>query len=132
MLDTDTASYLLKGLAPAVDERAAALPAAKLCISAITRAELLLGVQLKPGATRLAQLVDQLLLRIRTLPWDETAADRFAGIAAKLHRAGTPIGTLDTQIAAHALAAEAVLVTNNLRHFERVPGLALENWVAGH
>jgi tRNA(fMet)-specific endonuclease VapC len=132
MLDTDTSSYLIRGSAPALDKRIRALAPEKVCISSVTRAELLFGVRLKDGATRLSRLVDQFLYRIKSLPWDAVAADRFAALAAELTRAGTPIGAMDAMIAGHALAVGAVLVTNNMRHYARVGGLLVENWTSTH
>lgn len=128
MLDTDTVSYFIRGRTPSLDARMAAVSAKHLCISAVTWGELLFGLKLKEGANRLAQLVDQFRLRVRCLPWDEAAAIHFASIAANLHHAGTPIGSMDAMIAAHAMAANAVLVSNNTRHFSRVAGLRVENW----
>ena len=129
MLDTDTVRYLVRGRAPALDARMAAVSPEYLCISAATRGELLYGLNLKDGAHRLALLVDQVLRRVRCLPWDEAAATHFASLAAELHKAGTPIGTMDAMIAGHAMATGAVLVTNNARHFSRVAGLTVENWI---
>jgi tRNA(fMet)-specific endonuclease VapC len=128
MLDTNIVSVALRGHAE-VDARLAQLASERWCISAITRAELRFGVAMKPGATTLARLVDAFLQAARTLPWDEAAADAHGRVRASLRSAGSPIGDFDEMIAAHALAAGAVLVTDNLRHFERVPGLALENWI---
>ncbi len=132
MLDTDMASYLVRGKVPALDARVAVVPAEQLCISAVTRGELLYGIKLKNGAHRLGQVIDQFLRRIQCLAWDETAATHFADIAAELHKAGTPIGSMDAMIAGHAMATGAVLVTNNARHFSRVAGLNLENWSQSH
>jgi tRNA(fMet)-specific endonuclease VapC len=64
------------------------------------------------------------------LPWDSAAADVYAKISAKLEKNGMPIGYADTMIAAHALSIDAILVTNNTKHFQSVKGLQLENWVA--
>jgi tRNA(fMet)-specific endonuclease VapC len=128
MLDTDTVSYFIKGNTPAIDAQVAAVSPKRLCISAVTLGELLYGLKLKDGARRLAQLVDQFLLRVQCLPWDEAAATHFASIAADLHKAGTPIGSMDAMIAGHAMASGAVLVTNNARRFSRVAGLTVENW----
>ena len=132
MLDTDTVSYLVKGKTPALDTRVAAVFPKHLCISSVTRGELLYGLQLKDGAHRLAQLIDQFLLRVQCLPWDEAAATHFASVAASLHKAGTQIGSMDAMIAGHAMATGAVLVTNNARHFSRVTGLTVENWCSEH
>jgi tRNA(fMet)-specific endonuclease VapC len=129
MLDTDAVNYLVRGKAPALDAHVAKVPPKRLCISAVTRGELLYGLKLKDGAHRLAQVVDQFLLRVQCLAWDEAAATQFASIAAELHKAGTPIGSMDAMIAGHAMAIGAVLVTNNARHFSRVAGLNVENWL---
>lgn len=132
MLDTDTASYIIKGSHPALDRRLASMPATDVCISSVTRAELLYGVHRKPGAHHLARVVAQFLATISSLPWDDEAADRFARVAAELAIAGKSIGTFDTMIAAHAVAMDAVIVTNNVQHFSRVAGATVENWAAGN
>jgi tRNA(fMet)-specific endonuclease VapC len=129
MLDTDTVSYLLRGKHPALDARVAASSKKSLCISAVTRGELLFGLNLKDGASQLAQLLDAFFKRVPSLAWDDPAATRFAVLAAELHRAGTPIGGMDTMIAGHALALGAVLVSNNTKHFSRVPDLVVTNWL---
>jgi tRNA(fMet)-specific endonuclease VapC len=131
MLDTDTVSDLVRGKSPALDARVREAAPAQLCISAVTRGELLYGLRGKDGAHRLEKVIEQFLARVHCLPWGEDAATRFATVAADLHRSGMPIGTMDAMIAGHALAEQAVLVTNNIRHFERVAGLRVENWMIG-
>jgi tRNA(fMet)-specific endonuclease VapC len=74
--------------------------------------------------------VEKFLSGIPTLTWDEAAADRFADVRADLERGGTPIGSMDTMIASHAKALNAILVTNNEKHFRLVQGLTIENWAA--
>jgi tRNA(fMet)-specific endonuclease VapC len=128
MLDTDTVSYFIRGKTPALDARMAAAAAKDLCISAVTRGELLYGLNVKEGAHKLARLIDQVLQRVACVPWDEDAATHFAAISAELHKAGTTIGQMDSMIAGHAASLGAVLVTNNGRHFSRVAGLKVENW----
>jgi tRNA(fMet)-specific endonuclease VapC len=128
MLDTDVASCAIKGNAPEIDARLRMLDVSQVCVSAVTRAELRFQVRRLAGATRLAASVERFLSGIDTLPWDEDAADRFAEVRALLEKGRIPIGILDTMIAAHALSAGAVLVTNNSRHFRRVKDLAVENW----
>ena len=128
MLDTNTASYVIKGNAPAIDARLRKLDVMQVCISAITRAELRFGVRRLPAATRLAAQVEKFLSGVHTLAWDEAAADQFAEVRTDLESGGTPIGSMDTMIAAHAKAINAILVTNNVKHFRRVKGLAIENW----
>ena len=130
LLDTNIASFIIRSGSPAVDAHPLGAPEGSLFISAITRAELQYGVQKKPDATRLAGLVSDFLLRVPTLPWLEETADAYGALRAALERLGKPIGNLDTLIAAHALALGAVLVTNNRKHFEQVPGLTWEDWAA--
>jgi len=132
MLDTDTVSYFVRGKTPSLDARIAKAPIDQLCISAVTRGELLCGLQLKDGAHRLTQLVERFLSKVQCLPWDAPAATHFASMAAELHKTGARIGSMDTMIAGHAVAAGAVLVTNNGRHFDRIPELTIENWTQGH
>ena len=128
MLDTDTSSYVIKGSDPKVDAHLRRLDLMQVCISAVTRAELRFGVLRIPGAKRLATEVEKFLRGVQTLAWDEAAADQFAEVRADLERGGTPIGSMDTMIAAHAKASKAILVTNNVRHFRLVKGLSIENW----
>ena len=129
MLDTDTASYLIKGKPPSIEARLAALVPAMVCISVMTRAELHYGLKRLPADHRLHLAVRQFMKIVRVLPWDTDAADWYAEIRHQLVSKGQPIGEMDMMIAAHALSAGAVLVTNNHRHFERIEGpLMLESW----
>jgi tRNA(fMet)-specific endonuclease VapC len=130
MLDTDTASYLIKGKSPTIKSRLEALAPSMICISAMTRAELQYGLKRLPADHRLHLVVRQFLKIVHTLPWDTDAADWYAEIRHQLTGTGQPIGELDMMIAAHALSAGAVLVSNNQRHYERIVApLILENWV---
>lgn len=129
MLDTDTASYLIKGKSPTVEGKLAALAPSMVCISVMTRAELQYGLQRLPADHRLHLVVRQFLKIVRILPWDAEAADWYAAIRHQLVGTGQPIGELDMMIAAHALSAGAVLVTNNSRHYARIEApLILANW----
>lgn len=129
MLDTDTASYLIKGKSPAIEANLAALVPDMVCISVMTRAELQYGLKRLPAAHRLHLAVRQFLKLVRVLPWDSDAADWYAEIRYQLISTGQPIGELDMMIAAHALSVGAVLVTNNSRHYERIDApLILTNW----
>jgi predicted nucleic acid-binding protein len=85
-------------------------------------------IGLTEQAALLSRVLDQFLTRVPCLPWDAEAATHFARIAVDLHRSGSPIGSMDTMIAGHAIAVGAVLVTSNERHFARVTGLKIENW----
>lgn len=129
MLDTDTASYLIKGKSPAIEARLAALVPSTVCVSVLTRAELQYGLKRLSADHRLHLAVRQFLKIVRILPWDTDAADWYAEIRHQLVSTGQPIGEMDMMIAAHALSAGAVLVTNNSRHYARIEApLILENW----
>jgi len=133
MLDTDTASYVIKRRSAAIEARLAAIEPAMVCVSVMTRAELLYGLKRLPAEHRLHLSVRQFLRIVRVLAWDSEAADYYAEIRHQLVTTGQPIGEMDMMIAAHSLSAGAILVTNNLRHFERVAApLLLENWMADH
>jgi tRNA(fMet)-specific endonuclease VapC len=128
MLDTDTASYIIKRRSPAIGAKLAAIPPTLVSVSVITRAELQYGLKRLPAGHRLHVGVRQFLTIVRVLPWTAEAADSYADIRHQLVTTGQPIGEMDMMIAAHALAAKAVLVTNNVRHYERIPGLVLAGW----
>jgi len=126
MLDTDTVSFALRGHgnvgAQILDHRPS-----ELCVSAITVAELRYGCS-RRKSSRLDQLVDNFIGNIAVMPFDETCANNFGRIASALTEKGTPIGDLDALIASHAMTLGIVLVTNNVKHFSRVPGLKVANW----
>ncbi len=128
LLDTDTSSYAIRGASAALDAALATAAPGSLAISAITRAELVFGLEKRGNPRALTRLVQGFLDRVTVLPWDAAAADRYARLRAQLERAGTPIGLFDTMIAGHALALSAALVTNNQKHFQHVKALKLENW----
>jgi tRNA(fMet)-specific endonuclease VapC len=127
LLDTNMASYVIKGNVPHVRERLLKVPMAEVGISVITEAELLFGIARKPQAARLRLAVDEFLLRVEILPWDSQAARHYATLRASLEGAGAPMGNLDMMIAAQALAASVVLITHD-RVFQRVKQLKLEDW----
>jgi tRNA(fMet)-specific endonuclease VapC len=128
MLDTDISSYIIRKRPESVRARFREVEGEQLCISAVSEAELLYGVKAKGSPRALAAMVADFLRRLTVLDWSRSAAQHYADIRAKLESAGTPIGNMDLLIAAHARSAGAVLVTNNQKHFLRVPGLKVENW----
>jgi tRNA(fMet)-specific endonuclease VapC len=129
LLDTDIASFVIKARSPAVEAKLAAMPPDRVCVSAVTRAELMYGLKRLPPTHRLHVAVRQFFRIIRVLAWDSDAADWYAEIRHQLTTTGQPIGEMDMMIAAHALSTGAVLVTDNTRHFGRVAApLALANW----
>jgi tRNA(fMet)-specific endonuclease VapC len=128
LLDTNTASYVIKGNFPRVRERLLKVPMSQVGISVVTEAELRFGVARLPEATKLKTVVEEFLLRVEVLPWTSEAAQHYARIRAALEKEGEPMGNLDMMIAAQALAEEAVLVTHD-RVFRRVKGLKVEDWI---
>ena len=129
LLDTNIASYLIKGISPAVRRHIENVQMAQLAISAVTEGELLYGVARRPEATRLHAIVNEFLLRVSVQPWDSNVARHYGTLRAALEKQGRPIGNLDMMIGAHALALGAVLVTNG-QTFSRIRGLKIENWAA--
>ncbi|MDR3554730.1 MAG: type II toxin-antitoxin system VapC family toxin [Syntrophobacteraceae bacterium] len=131
LLDTNIASFIIKGASAALDHRLMGVSMAHLAISAITEGELRCGVAPLPQATRLHSLIDSLieefLLRVTVLPWDSDCAQRYGLLRATLEREGRPMGNLDMMIGAHALALKLILITND-RAFERIKGMKIEDW----
>jgi tRNA(fMet)-specific endonuclease VapC len=127
MLDTDTVSFALRGQGR-VAARVLEHRPSELCISSITLAELRYGAEAH-RSRKLHRLISTFVEPIEVMSFDQSAADRFAGVAATLARRGEPIGTFDTLVAAHALSLRLTFVTNNTQYLRGVPGLATENWV---
>ncbi|MGL9719299.1 type II toxin-antitoxin system VapC family toxin [Symbiopectobacterium sp.] len=132
MLDTNICSFIMREHPETVIRRLeqAVLRRHRVVVSAITYAEMRFGAIGKKASPRHISLVDAFCLRLDAiLPWDKAAVDATTDIKVAMAAAGTPIGPNDTAIAGHAVAAGAILVTNNVREFERVPALMLEDWV---
>jgi tRNA(fMet)-specific endonuclease VapC len=130
MLDTNIVSALIKNPAGPVRDRLAAVPPETVCTSIVVACELRFGA-LKRGSVPLQNRVDALLSNLTVLALDGEADRHYAEIRLLLEKAGTPIGSHDLFIAAHARSAGLTLVTHNLREFKRVPGLAVESWLDG-
>jgi tRNA(fMet)-specific endonuclease VapC len=128
MLDTNICIYAMKNKPEAVLQRFKENLRHGLCISAITLAELQHGVEKSANPEKNAAALIQFLSILTVLPFDDLAAVEYGEICADLQRKGAPIGTMDMLISAHARCEGLALVTNNVREFERVPGLEIENW----
>jgi tRNA(fMet)-specific endonuclease VapC len=128
-LDTDACSLIIRSGSKRLDARVREIPPREVCISSVTRAELLYGLARKPEATRLAELVQAFMGRVRSLAWSNDAATHYAQIRAFLESKGEAIGNMDQMIAAHARSTAIPLVTGNARHFKRIPGLEVLNWL---
>jgi len=129
MLDTDISSDIIKGRSPKVEAELSALEPSMVCVSAMTRAELLYGLKRLPPEHRLHVGVKRFLKIVRVLSWDAEAAEFYAEIRHHLMTTGQQIGELDMMIAAHSLSAAAVLVTNNTSLYARIRSpLIIQNW----
>lgn len=128
LLDTNVLSSLIKDPQGPVTKRLAQLDADAICTSIVVACELRYGAA-KRGAAVLTQKVEALLGTIAVLPFDAAADYHYAEIRAGLEREGKIIGGNDLLIASHCRALDLTLVTHNIREFERVPGLRLENWL---
>ena len=132
LLDTNALSELMKDPPSATMLRRIAITAADDRVtSSVTAGELLFGAH--RAGIRSRELLEHarriVSEHILVLPFDENAAEEYGRLRAYLEAQGTPIGHPDTQIAAIALANDLTVVTGNVRHFQRVPGLAVENWL---
>jgi tRNA(fMet)-specific endonuclease VapC len=128
MLDTDTCSYIMKRSSQAVLDRLQAVPVTDVCISVITKSELLYGVEVSPRRMQDAAALEAFLPYVEILGFPDEAAAHYAQIRADLKKRGQIIGANDLFIAAHARSLGLALVTNNTAEFGRVKGLTLENW----
>lgn len=127
LLDTNICFYIINEKPPAVLARFHDCRLGEIGLSSVVAAELAFGVA-RSGSARNRQALEGFLAPLEVVPFDESAVWAYGDLRAELERRGEPIGALDTMIAAHALAMDAILVTNNTREFERVAGLKLENW----
>jgi tRNA(fMet)-specific endonuclease VapC len=130
LLDTNVLSEILKKRPePRVLERLRATPPRSLATSVVCLTELRYGAARHPQGTRLwDRIAREVLTRIRILPFAETEAIRAGDLLAFLESSGTPIGIEDVLIGATALQENLTVVTRNARHFQRIPGLAVESW----
>ena len=131
LADTNILGYFSRNNSAHLQQRMAlAMQAQTVAISVITRAETRYGVALLNDNDKRRAAIGALLEQFPALPWTPEAADCYGELAATLHKTGQQIGVMDTLIAAHALVNDLTVVTHNTRHFSRVPGLKLEDWMA--
>src|SRR5579863_804649 len=128
MLDTDICSFVMKRSHPALSRRLEKLPVGDVCISVITKSELLYGVEVSPRRQQDEAALNAFLSYIEVLDFPDQASTHHAQIRARLKKSGTMIGSNDLLIAAHARSLGLTLVTHNTREFGRVSRLAIEDW----
>lgn len=128
LLDTNICIFLIEEKPAQVLEKFQIHSVGDIGISAITIAELQYGVHKSQHIEQNQRALEQFLIPLICIPFDDQAAVTYGGIRATLEAQGTPIGALDTLIAAQALSLDVALVTNNTREFSRVPGLQVIDW----
>lgn len=128
MLDTNICIYVIKHKPEAVIKRFLEHDPEELCISAITYAELMHGVEKSQAVEKNRMAISLFLSPITILEFSSQAAEVYGSIRVDLEKKGTPIGPMDLLIAGHAKAEKLILVTNNMKEFNRVEGLQVENW----
>lgn len=128
MLDTDTCTTLIRRRSPGLLGKVISFPAGEIGLSSITIAELEYGVERSQYRDQNRAALAQFLLPFEISDFDASAAQAYGTVRVSLEAQGMPIGSLDTLIAAHALACQVILVTHNTKEFSRVQGLRVENW----
>ncbi len=130
LLDTNICIYTIRQSSPQTLKRFREHGVGEIGISSIAAAELWSGVEKSKQRKRNTIALDQFLFPLEVVPFDTPAAIAYGAIRTLLESQGTPIGSLDTLIAAHALSLGSVLVTNNEKEFKRIPRLQIENWAS--
>jgi len=128
MLDTNICIYIIKKNPKSVLNKLTSKSPDEVCISSITLGELEYGVAKSAHRTKNQEALLHFLMPLQVFNFDVEAAQAYGLVRAKLESIGRPIGAMDTLIAAHSLSVGSILVTNNIREFERVEGLQVENW----
>lgn len=130
MLDTNICIYVIKEKPESVIRKFLKNNPEEMCISSITYAELLYGVEKSKAIQKNRIALSLFLSPIKILEFNDYAAQEYGQIRADLEQKGMPIGSMDMLISGHAKAEDLILVTNNTKEFQRVAGLKLENWAA--
>ena len=129
MLDTNILIYAMKHPRDKIVEMLLAHTAVDICISTVTYAELLMGVEKSAYSEKNRALLTRFLFGVEILDFDQEAAQHYANIKATLQKQGTPVDDLDLMIAGHARSLGYTLVTNNRKHFDRIEGIRIEDWI---
>ena len=128
LLDTNVLSDLIRNPGGSAARRLAVVGEATVCTSIVVACELRYGA-VRKGSPQLSERVETVLESLEVLPLDKESDRRYAEVRSQLERLGMPIGPNDLLIAAHTLALDLILVTDNVKEFSRVPGLSVENWL---
>jgi tRNA(fMet)-specific endonuclease VapC len=128
MLDTNACIFLIKKRSPEIISRIKKHSVGEIGISAITLAELRFGASKSLFVEKNHKALDDFILSLEVAFFDDKAASAYGDIRSYLEKAGTPIGSMDMLIGAHALSLGATVITNNLREFKRIKGLKVVDW----
>jgi len=128
MLDTNICIYIIKRKPEKVLNKFFSFDIGDICISSVTFSELVYGVEKSQYHQKNREALEEFVLPLSVLPFDDNSSYHYGFIRSYLEKNGTPIGSLDTMIAAHARSSNAILVTNNTKEFSRVPDLKIEDW----
>jgi tRNA(fMet)-specific endonuclease VapC len=128
LLDTNICIYIIKKKPLKVLEKFKTFPLGSIAISTITLAELQYGIQKSSLPDKNLIALNQFITPLEVIEFDYNATIQYGKVRAILERKGTPIGPLDTLIGSHALSLGATIVTNNVKEFEKIEGLKIENW----
>lgn len=129
MLDTNICIAIIKQKPRAILDRFSQYQVGDICISSVTLAELRYGVAKSQYQEKNQLALDEFILPLEVVPFDEYAAFHYGNLRSYLEKMGTPIGALDTMIGAHALSLNLTLITNNLKEFKRIPDLKSVDWI---
>ncbi len=129
MLDTNICIAIIKQKSKDILQKFGAYQVGDICISSVTLAELRYGVAKSEFQEKNQAALDEFILPLEVVSFDETAALYYGTLRATLEKLGTPIGSLDTMIGAHALSLNLTLVTNNTKEFNRIPSLKVIDWI---
>lgn len=128
MLDTHICIHIIKKQPEQVLKKFSALNLGDVCVSSVTFAELMYGVEKSQHPQKNKTALEEFMLPMEIMSFDEEAARYYGYLRISLEKKGTPIGPMDLMIAAHAQSIHATLVTNNEKEFIRIPGLKVKNW----
>jgi tRNA(fMet)-specific endonuclease VapC len=129
MLDTNICIAIIKQKSKDILQKFGAYQVGDICISSVTLAELRYGVAKSEFQEKNQAALDEFILPLEVVSFDETAALYYGTLRATLEKLGTPIGSLDTMIGAHALSLNLTLATNNTKEFNRIPSLKVIDWI---
>jgi len=128
LLDTNTCIFIINRKPEGVRQIMQSIPIGAIAVSAVTISELEYGVAKSAASKKNQAALSKFLMPLEAIAYDESAARFYGATRAHLEKKGTPIGSMDLMIAAHALSLGLIVVTNNVREFKRVPGLKVEDW----